>query len=58
MAAEEQLEAHEAAMAAHLAQKAMAAALAAGATQDKAIAAGQAVMEAATGADGSDHMLY
>ena len=57
MTAEEQLEAHEAAMAAHLAQQAMAAALAAGATLDEAIAAGQAVMEAATGADGSAHML-
>ena len=39
-AAEEQSEAHEATMATHLAQQAMAAALAAGATQDKAIAAG------------------
>ncbi len=51
------MEAHEAAMAAHLAQQAMAAALAAGATQDEAIAAGQAVMEAATRADGSAQML-
>jgi hypothetical protein len=39
-AAEEQMEAHEAEMAANLAQQAMAAALAAGATQDEAIAAG------------------
>ena len=38
--ADEQMEAHEAAVAAHLAQQAMAAALAAGATQDEAIAAG------------------
>ena len=44
-------------MAAHLAQQAMAAALAEGATQDEAIAAEHAVMEAATGADGSAHML-
>ncbi len=51
------MEAHEAAMAANLAQQAMAAALAAGATQDEAIAAGQAVMEAATGADGTAHMM-
>ena len=57
MAAKEQMEAHEAAMTAHLAQHAMAAALAAGATHDKAIAAGQVVMEAATGADGTTHML-
>ena len=42
------MEAHEAAMAAHLAQQAMATALAAGATQDEAIATGQATMEAAT----------
>ena len=51
------MEAHEAAMATHLAQQAMAAALAAGATQDEAIAAGQAAMEAARGADGSAQML-
>ena len=51
------MEAHEAAMAAHLAQQAMAAAMAAGATQDESIAAGQAAMDAATGADGSAHML-
>ena len=51
------MEAHEAAMAAHLAQQAMAAAPAAGATQDEAIAAGHAVMEATTGAGGSAHML-
>ena len=57
IAAEEQMEAHEAAMAAHLAQQAMAAALAAGATHDEAIAAGQAVMEAARGTDGSAQML-
>ena len=43
------MEAREAAMATHMAQQAMAAALAAGATQDEAIAAGQAAMEAATG---------
>ena len=46
------METHEAAMAAHLAQQAMAAALAAGATQDEAIAAGHAVMEEAKGTDG------
>ncbi len=57
MAAEEQMEAHEAAMVAHLAQQAMAAALVAGATQDEAIAVGQVTMEASTGADGSAHML-
>ena len=51
------MEAHEAAMAAHLAQQAMAAALAAGATPDEAIAAGQAAMEAAAGAYGSAHMM-
>ena len=56
-AAEEQMEAHETAMAAHLAHQAMAAALAAGATQDEAIAAGHAVMEAATGANGTAHMM-
>ena len=56
-AAEEQMEAHEAATTAHLAQHAMQAALAAGATHDEAIAAGQAVMAAATGADGTAHML-
>ena len=37
-------------MAAHLAKQAMGAALAAGATQEEALAAGQAAMEAATGA--------
>ena len=57
MATEEQMEAHEAAMAAHLAQQEIAAVLAAGATQDEAIAAGQAVMEAATGAGGIAHLL-
>ncbi len=41
----------------HLAQQAMAAALAAGATQDEAITAGQAVMAAATGAYGTAHMM-
>ena len=50
------MEAHEAAMAAHLAQQAMAAALAAGTTQDDAIAAGHGAMEAAKGADGTSHM--
>ncbi len=44
-------------MAAHLAQQAMAAALAARATHDDAIAAGQAAMDAAKGADGTAHML-
>ena len=44
-------------MAAHLAQHATAAALAAGATQDDAIAAGKAAMDAARGADGSAQML-
>ena len=56
-AAEEQMEAHEAAIAAHLAHQAMAVALAARANQDEAISAGQVVMEAATGADGSAHMM-
>ena len=51
------MEAHEAAMDVHLAQQAMEAALAAGATQDEAISAGHAVMEAATAAQGSAHML-
>jgi len=51
------MEAHEAAMAAHLAQQAMAAALAARATQDEAIAAGQAVMDATTGEGSSARML-
>ena len=44
------MEAHEAAMAVHLAQQARAAALAAGATNEEAISAGQAAMETATGA--------
>jgi len=56
-ASDEQMEAHEAAMAAHLAQQAMEAALAAGATQDEAIEAGQAAIEATTGAGGSARML-
>ena len=47
-AADEQTATHEAAMAAHLAQRAMAAALHVGATNEEAIAAGQAAMEAAT----------
>ena len=51
------MEAHEAAMTSHLAKQAMAAALSAGATHDEAIAAGQAVMAAATGADGTTNML-
>ena len=51
------MEAHEAAMAAHLAQQAMSAALAAGATQEEAIVARHAAMEAVTGADNSVHML-
>jgi hypothetical protein len=51
------MEAHEAAMATHLAQKAMAATLAAGATQDEAIGAGQVAMEAATGKGSSELML-
>ena len=42
MVAEKQMEAHEAAMAAHLAQQPMAATLAAGATRYEAITAGQA----------------
>ena len=57
MAVYEQIESHEAAMAAHLAQHAKAAALAARATHVKAIAAGHAAMEAATGAGSSAHML-
>ena len=43
-------------MAAHLAQQAMAAALAARATNEEALAAGHAAMEAATGAGSSAHM--
>jgi len=46
----EQIEAHEAAMAAHLAQQAMIAALAGGATTEEAIASGQGASEAVTGA--------
>ena len=55
-AVDEQTEAHEAAMAAHLAKQTMAAALVAGATNEEAIAAGQAAMEAATGARSSAQM--
>jgi hypothetical protein len=51
------MEAHEAAMVAHLAQQAMGAALAAGATQEEAVAAGHAAMEAATGAGSLSRML-
>jgi hypothetical protein len=51
------MEAHEAAVAAHLAQHAMAAALAAGATPKEAYAAGQAASDAFTGADSSFPML-
>ena len=51
------MKAREAAMAAHLAQHAMAAALAAGATHDEAISAGHVVMEAAAGAGSSAQML-
>ena len=43
-------------MAAHLAQQAMAATLAAEATKEEAIAAGHVVMEAATGAGSSAHV--
>ena len=50
------MEAHEAAMTSHLAQQAMAAALAARATQDESIMAGHVVMEAAIGEDSSAHM--
>jgi hypothetical protein len=57
MATEEQIQAQEATMAAHLAQQVMATAQAARATQDEAIAAGHASIEAATGADGSAYML-
>ena len=56
MAANEQTEAHETAMAAHLAHQTMAAALAACATNEEAIAAGHAAMEAATGAGSSAQM--
>ena len=56
-AAEELMKAHEAAMATHLAQQAIAAAMAAGATHDEAIAAGQAEMEATTVAGSSELML-
>ena len=55
MAAEDQMEAHEEAMVTHIAQHAMAATLAAGATNEEAIAAGHAVMETTTGAS-SAHM--
>jgi len=52
------MEAHESAMAAHLAQQAMATVLlAARDTHDEAIAAGHAAMEAATGAGSSARML-
>ena len=51
------MEAHETALAAHLAQQAMAAALAARDTQEEAIAAGHAAMEASTGASGPANML-
>ena len=57
MAAEKQQEAHEVAMAAHLAHQAVAVALAAGATQNEAIAAGHATMNAATGAGSSAQLL-
>jgi hypothetical protein len=56
-ATHEQMEAHEAAMAAHLAQQDMAAAPTAEATNEEAIAAGHAAMEAATGAGSSAHVL-
>ena len=55
-AATEQMEAHEAAMAAHLAQQAMAAALIAGATTEEAIATGQATSKAVTGVGSSGPM--
>ncbi len=47
---------HEAAMAAHIAQQAMAAALAAGATHEEAIAEGAAAQAAALGAGDSAQM--
>ncbi len=50
------MEAYEAAMAAHLAQHAMAAALAARATPEESIATGQAASEAVTGAGSSTPM--
>ena len=56
MATTEQLEAREAAMAAHLAQQAMTAALAAGATTEEAVAAGQAASYAVTGVGGAAPM--
>ena len=56
-AADEQMEAHEAAMADHLVQQAMAATLTAGATNEEAIAAGEVAIEAVTGARSSKHML-
>ena len=55
-AADEQMETHEAAMAAHLAHHAMASALVVGVTNEEAISIGQAAMEAATGAGSSAHM--
>ena len=57
MAGGEQMEAHEAAMAVHLAQQAMTVALAARATHEEAISPGHSAMEAATGASSSTHML-
>jgi len=48
---------HEAAMAAHMAQQAMASALAAGATNEEALAAGVAAQAAALGAGDSAQML-
>ena len=50
------MDAHEAAMAAHLAQPAMAAALSARATPEEAIVAGQAAPEVITGAGNSAQM--
>ena len=50
------MEAHEAAMAAHLAQRALVDGLAARATNEEAIAAGQSASDAATGACSSAPM--
>ena len=47
---------HEAAMSAHIAQQAMAATIAAGATTEEAIAAGQSASDAVTGVNGSTTM--
>ena len=56
MVSMEQMEAHEAAMAAHLAQQAMGAALATVSTTKKAIVAGNAASDGVIGVGGSAPM--